>query len=153
VRCMSNGRQVPSRNGLYSQEELFLGRKRPPGFANIQPKEPTSQKRFTRSVLLSRRCSTTVRTEVTATADDTDRTTRKRDLRSQQAKDRWRQQVANRREQIIQLLTANGFPYVSTHYCTAVDGFVRNLLNRSRVRSRRWTAEDVIRICCKRHMT
>ena len=33
---------------------------------------------------------------------------RKRDLRSRQAKDRWRQQVANRREQIIQLLTANG---------------------------------------------
>jgi hypothetical protein len=56
---------------------------------------------------------------------------RKRDLRSRQAKDRWRQQVANRREQIIQLLTAKGFPSASTHYCTAVDGFVRNLLIRS----------------------
>ena len=78
---------------------------------------------------------------------------RKRDLRSQKAKDRWRQRVANRREQIIQLLTANGFPYASTHYCTAVDGFVRNLLNRSRVRSKRWSVEDVIRICCTRHLT
>jgi hypothetical protein len=120
-----------------------------------QSKEPASQKRFTRSVLFSCRCSTTVRTEVTATADDTDRMERlrKRDLRIQKAKDRWRQQVANRREQIIQLLTANGFPYASTHYCTAVNGFVRNLLIRSRVRSRRWTAEDVIRMCCKTHMT
>jgi len=77
---------------------------------------------------------------------------RKRDLRSRQAKDCWRQQVANRREQITQLLTAKGFPSASTHYCTAVDGFVRNLLIRSRVRSRRWTAEDVIRYC-KTHMT
>jgi len=77
---------------------------------------------------------------------------RKRDLRSQQAKDRWRQQVTNRRDQIIQLLTANGFPSASTHYCTAVDGFVRNLLIKSRMRSRRWTAEDVIRYC-KTRMT
>jgi len=70
---------------------------------------------------------------------------KKRDVRSQQAKDRWRKR---RRDNIIRLLTANGFPQASTHYCTAVDGFVRN-------RSRRlgWTAEDVVRICCARHMT
>ena len=78
---------------------------------------------------------------------------RKRDLKSQQAKDRWRERIANRREEIIQILTANGFPYASRHYCTAVDGFVRNLMNTSQVRSKRWTAEDVLQICCTSHMT
>jgi hypothetical protein len=70
---------------------------------------------------------------------------KKRDLRSQQAKDRW---CKRRRDNIIQLLTANGFPHASRHYCTAVDGFVRN-----RGRRLGWTAEDVVRICCARHMT
>jgi hypothetical protein len=74
---------------------------------------------------------------------------KKRDLRSQQAKDK------RRRDNIIQLLTANGFPHASRHYCTAVDGFVRNMfkLDGSRVRGRRWTSEDVIQICRTRHMT
>jgi len=72
---------------------------------------------------------------------------RKRDLRSQKAKDRWRQRVANHREQIIQLLTANGFPYASRHYCTAVDGFVRNLSNGRRVRGLRQEMD-----CRRRYM-
>ena len=77
---------------------------------------------------------------------------KKRDLRSQQAKDRWRKR---RHNNIIQLLTANGFPHASRHHCTAVDGFVRNRLNGRRGRGRRlgWTAEDVVRIFCARHMT
>jgi hypothetical protein len=73
-------------------------------------------------------------------------------LRSQQAKDRWRQR---RRDNVVQLLTANRFPHASRHYCTAVDGFVRNLfkLDGPRLRGRRWTAEDVVQICCTRHIT
>src|SRR5271168_744505 len=72
---------------------------------------------------------------------------RKRDLRSQKAKDRSRQRVTNRREQIIQLLTPNGFPYASRHYCTAVDGFVRNLSNGRRVRGLRQEMD-----CRRRYM-
>src|SRR5277367_6766271 len=67
---------------------------------------------------------------------------KKRDLRSQQAKDRSRKR---RRDNIIQLSTANGFPHASSkHYSMAVDGFVINLfkLDGSRMRGRRWTAED-----------
>jgi hypothetical protein len=71
---------------------------------------------------------------------------KKRDLRSQQAKDRWGKQVANRRDHIIQVLTDSGFPSASKHYCTAVDGFVRNRLNGRRVRGTSWAAEDVIQI-------
>jgi hypothetical protein len=64
----------------YSQEELFVGRKRPPGFANIQSEEPSSQTRFTSSILFSCRCSATVRTEATAIADDTDRSAQEKRL-------------------------------------------------------------------------
>ena len=70
---------------------------------------------------------------------------------SDNAQDPWRKR---RRDNIIQTLTANGFPHAPRHYCTAVDSFVRNLfkLDGSRMRGRRWTVEDVIQICCKRQL-
>ena len=77
---------------------------------------------------------------------------KKRNLRSYRAKACWVKRVAERREHIVQLLTANGFPYASVHYCTAVHGFVRNLVKGHHASGVRWRAEDVIQICCTGHM-
>lgn len=86
----------------------------------------------------------------------TNRTDRlaKQHLRSEKAKERWRKQFVNRRRMIIQLLTANGFPSALSafaHYCAAVEGFLRNGW-RDWSNRQRWTAEDMLRICCPAHI-
>ena len=73
----------------------------------------------------------------------------KRNIRSQRAKDRWRKQVEDRLRHVTQLLAANGFP--NGHYCTAVDGYIRNHW-RNRGTQERWTAQDVLRECCVEHL-
>ena len=75
----------------------------------------------------------------------------KRNLRSKQAKERWRKLVVNRHSHVIRLLTDNGFPNASNHYCSAVDGFVRNLWRDQEGRYR-WNEEDVVRLCCTSHI-
>jgi hypothetical protein len=72
----------------------------------------------------------------------------KRNIRSQRAKDRWRKQVEDRLRHVTHLLAANGFP--NGHYCTAVDGYIRNRW-RNRGTQERWTAQSVLRECCAEH--
>ena len=110
--------------------------------------ENASHVRFFSRVAVQRRSESKLRLLGTTRIDRL----KKRNLRSQRAKDGWVRRVTERREYIVQLLTANGFPHASAHYCTAVHGFVRNLVNGHLPSSVRWGAEDVIRICCTSHM-
>jgi XPA protein C-terminus len=58
-----------------------------------------------------------------------------------------------RRDEIIGCLDFFGFPSANTHYCHAVDGFVRRTYRRlGRERREKWTSEEVVRWCFQYHL-